>query len=85
MQQLSCEEAYPHLKTSLLIFNSFYVRYEDDTEKANDKKAAQLRNKVKKSSYKFSCDVGQNIKLIMLSFELWCAETSQFNLLNFKL
>ena len=27
--------------------NNFYARYEDDTEKANDKKAAQLRNKVK--------------------------------------
>ena len=28
---------------------TFNVRYEDDTEKANDKKAAQLRNKVKRN------------------------------------
>ena len=31
------------------LFNRFHVRYEDDTEKANDKKAAQLRNKVKRN------------------------------------
>ena len=30
-----------------LPLSNFYARYEDDTEKANDKKAAQLRNKVK--------------------------------------
>ena len=47
MQQLSYEGgADPH---PLLLFNSFHVRYEDDTEKANDKKAAQFRNKVKRN------------------------------------
>ena len=39
----------PLLPAALLgqSLNNFYARYEDDTEKANDKKAAQLRNKVK--------------------------------------
>ena len=39
---------------------TFNVRYEDDTEKANDKKAAQLRNKVKRN-----CAGAQ---MIMLAF-----------------
>lgn len=39
----------PLLPAAILgrFLNNFYARYEDDTEKANDKKAAQLRNKVK--------------------------------------
>ena len=39
----------PLLPAALLgqSLNNFYARYEDDTEKENDKKAAQLRNKVK--------------------------------------
>ena len=58
----------PLLPAALLgqSLNNFYARYEDDTEKANDKKAAQLRNKVKALTlvvrwlcwHPFLCSVG---------------------------
>ena len=45
------------------LLNSFHVRYEDDTEKANDKKAAQLRNKVKRN-----CVLKKRAQMMMLAF-----------------